>query len=556
MASLGKLAKYSYFKGVMKSATKFLLLLLVLHALAGAAVWGQVVTRPFVKKFETGYPNFSYFTSIWPTDTGWWGLFTKFDSLGTGMYYYGAEAVVMDSSFDITSRVNHGNSTRYYTGFPELSRKTIPDEKGNFWYWLRVYTRPDSLWHLVYGKMNQTGQILFEGEISNTTQYDYFFQFLPLPTGGGVSINTHRGRFTYVTWLHWVDSLGNITHFDSTQRITSNYLHETNYCTYDSIRNQIIAPSRDFYLAGSEISNIRPRISVYSFSGALILQKDLTPQLQNNAIGSIYPLINGGYAAFVMEYVHDSTAASEDHRPGIVKLDSNFDVVWKKYLFPLKFNNYANDFYQSPKGDFYLTGSHDSCPSDTCEKLDWYVTKFSPNLDSLWTRFFNLGEGITDDIIQNPTQIQTMPNGDILINVQNYGFWPPLGHGINYTTLYKLDSMGCLIGGCAIGDTIVVPPDTINPPPPDTLYLDPSGGIIAYPNPNAGQFAIAWDVNPGDRATLRVSDVAGRVLLSQAVVRRAQPTLLDLRDWAAGVYLVEVTSERGRVFRTRVSVLR
>jgi Secretion system C-terminal sorting domain len=541
---------------MMKFFTKILLLLLASQALAGAAIFGQVTNRPFVKKFEAGYPNFSYFTSIWPTDTGWWGLFTKYDSLSQGVYYYGAEAVVMDSSFEIKSRVSHGTAIRYYTSFPENTNKSIPDIQGNFWYWLRVYTRMDSLWHLVYGKMDAMGQILFEREISNTTEYDYFFEFLPLPDGGGVFLNTHRSSFAYVTWLNWVDSLGNITHLDSTQRVGSSYYHGTLFSSFDSIRNLILAPSEDFHYSGSQIYNMRPRISTYSVSGTRLSQKDLTTQLQNNSIGSLFRTYDGGYVARLMEFTYDSTSAYEDHRCGIVKLDSNFDVQWKKYLFPRKKVNDAYVFHQSKQGDFYLAGRHDSDTTGNVERWDWFITKFSPNLDSLWTRIYSLEGDSIDGILQDPTQIHTLDNGDILVLVDNNGYWPPTQQFINYTTLYKLDSMGCLIGGCAIGDTIVVPPDTINPPPPDTLYLDPSGGIIAYPNPNAGQFAIAWDVNPGDRATLRVSDLAGRVLLTQGVVRRAQPTLLDLRDWAAGVYLVEVTSERGRVFRRRVSVLR
>ncbi len=525
---------------------KVLLLLLLYQVQVGAVLLGQAANQPFVRKFEAGYPNYSYFTSIWPSQDGWWGLFTKFDSLGPGEYYYGAEVAVIDSQFNVSTRVSHGDTNRYYFEYPAFNRKTIPDGKGNFWYWMTGYIRSNLTRPLYYGKMDASGHVLFESAIPKTHEADYFYEFLPLPGGGGVFVNTHRGRFAFLTWLNWVDSLGNITHLDSTERINNNYLHGTAFCTYDSIREIIVAPSQDFYFTGFQSFNMRPRISFYSPTGTLLGRKDLTAQLQDNVVGSLHRTDDGGYFGFLMKYILDTTAVYEDHQPGVVKLDSNFDVVWKKYLFPPKLENEAYVFHQSKQGDFFYAGRHDSYPTDSLQHRKWFITKFSRGLDSLWTRIYDLGGDSIHGILQDPTQIQVRDNGDILVLVDNSGYWPPSAMFINYTTLYKLDSLGCLIGNCVIRDTV-----------PDTLWPAPgAGGMLVYPNPSAGEFLMAWDVAAGDVSTLRVWDMTGRALLKQALLREEQPTALDLRGYAPGVYLLEIVSEKGRKFRAKVLVLR
>jgi hypothetical protein len=534
---------------------KVLLLLLLSQVQVGALLLGQATNRPFVRKFEAGYPNFSYFTSIWPTQDGWWGLFTKTDSVGPGAYYYGAEAAVIDSNFNVTSRVNYGDTTRYYFGYPGSFRKSNPDGKGNFWYWMTGYTRADRKYHLFYGKMDMYGVILFEKEFSNPTEYDYFYEFLALPQGGGVFFIRHFGRFAYLTSLNWVDSLGNVMFRDSIERIGSSFQTESKFTSFDSSRGIVLVPSADYYSSSTQTYNMQPRISLYTSTGTLLQRNSLASQLQDNAIANLYRTDDGGYVGSLMEYKYDSTAVYETHRPGIVKLDSNFNVIWKKYLFPPKDVNDAFLFHRSPIGDFFLSGWSDNLGSDTVHQREWFITKFSSNLDSLWTRFYNLGGDTINDVLQIPTQIQVRDNGDILVLVDNSGYWPPSAGFINYTTLYKLDSLGCLIGNCAIGDTVVIPPDTVPPVPPDTLWPDPAAGILVYPNPSAGAFSMVWDVAVGDVSTMRVYDVAGRILLRQATVRKEQPTALDLRDYAPGVYFLEIVSEKGRKLRAKVLVL-
>lgn len=68
--------------------------------------------------------------------------------------------------------------------------------------------------------------------------------------------------------------------------------------------------------------------------------------------------------------------------------------------------------------------------------------------------------------------------------------------------------------------------------------LSATGGISVYPNPNNGMFTIAS--NNGDVKTIQVTDVTGRVLLSE--VSSDEAVNLSINGFADGVYYVKVQS--------------
>jgi hypothetical protein len=80
--------------------------------------------------------------------------------------------------------------------------------------------------------------------------------------------------------------------------------------------------------------------------------------------------------------------------------------------------------------------------------------------------------------------------------------------------------------------------------------------LLAFPNPSDGLWSLVWDVYPGDKGQLLLTDIQGRPLLSREIVRSEWPSQLDLRDWAQGLYLLSITSEKGRVFRARLVLAR
>lgn len=65
--------------------------------------------------------------------------------------------------------------------------------------------------------------------------------------------------------------------------------------------------------------------------------------------------------------------------------------------------------------------------------------------------------------------------------------------------------------------------------------------LTVYPNPVAEALAWRWPEAAGLQGTLVVSDLQGRQLLEQQVTR--SDVRLDLRDWAPGVYFLQLKSE-------------
>ncbi|MFN8396781.1 MAG: T9SS type A sorting domain-containing protein [Bacteroidia bacterium] len=150
--------------------------------------------------------------------------------------------------------------------------------------------------------------------------------------------------------------------------------------------------------------------------------------------------------------------------------------------------------------------------------------------------------GESDRVLRWPAQVQALEDQkSILLLMDNY---PDIG---KYSLLCH-DACGYLTEYC--------PSDTVTPPPVDTLWPDPDGVVITYPNPSSGHWNLVWDVNRGDSSMIRVYDVAGREMLQRDLVREDKPNFLDLDELAQGVYILEITSAQGGRFRSRLVLSR
>jgi hypothetical protein len=72
----------------------------------------------------------------------------------------------------------------------------------------------------------------------------------------------------------------------------------------------------------------------------------------------------------------------------------------------------------------------------------------------------------------------------------------------------------------------------------------------AYPNPTRGKVALSFSLMYSNAATIEIMDLSGRVVwVESAEVNGTYHKELDLSSYAAGVYLVRVSSEDGVVAR-------
>ena len=89
--------------------------------------------------------------------------------------------------------------------------------------------------------------------------------------------------------------------------------------------------------------------------------------------------------------------------------------------------------------------------------------------------------------------------------------------------------------------------------PLNTSQIDKTEFNI-YPNPTAGDFTI--NSLEGERISeYKVGDLSGRTILDQKL-RAPQQTLSDHLDVPAGVYIVEIISEMGKISRQKIQVFR
>ena len=85
-----------------------------------------------------------------------------------------------------------------------------------------------------------------------------------------------------------------------------------------------------------------------------------------------------------------------------------------------------------------------------------------------------------------------------------------------------------------------------------------SGAVNAsvYPNPTSGKINIEFTSSAKADHTIRITDLAGRVVVVKEVNAAAGTNVvsLDLTEQGAGMYLVHITDQNGGATVTRIAV--
>lgn len=109
-----------------------------------------------------------------------------------------------------------------------------------------------------------------------------------------------------------------------------------------------------------------------------------------------------------------------------------------------------------------------------------------------------------------------------------------------------------IAGGACGADTLVIPVTVAGINVAETP-LDRS--LAVYPNPNAGAFRVDFELGAAQRVELKVLNATGQTVWVRTMdsTTGLQHQTVDLSDCAAGLYLLQVTSEEGVVTR-RIAV--
>jgi hypothetical protein len=523
----------------------FCLVTMLFLSAGSASLHGQADDERFVRRYDAGWPLYTRIANIWPSDSGYKAFLFTADSTPTRNLFGCLGVLELDRNFDSISLIKYGDTIKRY-GDWFYPTYTIPDGKGNFWYIAYCHFFTDTSYNVFthYGKFDQDGDTLFERRLPNTDNNDLPWEIVATPNGAVLTEYVYIAPY-HRTRIHFLDDSGNIIAVDSINPLVGSYHEARRGLSVDTAKQEVYVTTSDYYYQGWIMYNFRPRTFVYDFQGNLLRSKNYGLALKDFDLGYLHRTEDKGYVGMATKYYVDSTQTYNYTRSAIVKLDSAMSVEWTREYWPMKFDNYSTCLVKDSQGNFYLGGTRDT--AHTMHTVDMavkgFLMKFSPDLDSLWCRLFTDTTDTTIDItFRYAAQILVLNDQSIIYLMDVI---PPAG---KYSLLFKLDSCGYLVEQCVF--------DTVIPPPPDTVWPNPGGSLLAYPNPGDGVFDLVWDVIPGDISTLRVMDVAGRMVFESFLVREERPSRVDLRGVGQGVYLLEVRSEQGRKFHCKVVVMR
>jgi hypothetical protein len=244
---------------------------------------------------------------------------------------------------------------------------------------------------------------------------------------------------------------------------------------------------------------------------------------------NISPTDDGGYVISGSYFCYRSQ--NEDKWLGaIAKLDSSFNEVWKWEAGPCSQNTGFNAQKQSPDGNYIAIGTWNN---DTTDHIDGWIMKYTADGQVLWSKLY---QGVTsiegygdDNVLQS---VAFMSDGSIVCAgeaTNNDGTIQPAQQG----WLLHLDTAGCLpdSNSCGIVDGIV-------------NIQQAMGSARIYPNPanDQIQFEVVSDYSSGYK--LLITDILGRVV-SEFNQLKNDTTGIDVRQWAAGLYLYRASSGNG-----------
>jgi hypothetical protein len=234
---------------------------------------------------------------------------------------------------------------------------------------------------------------------------------------------------------------------------------------------------------------------------------------------------------------------NSSNKPMLMELNkNNGQTVWIEVYEPfyVSGDGYNEHFYQireSTEGFFWASGRTFS--QETVDAEVPFVTKISMDGDSIWKRrivsvFLN-GDGsflpltsIVDFVFNDDGGITGI--GEL----RTYTGDGPQNGWIQDTYIVRLDDQGCLVPGC---DTLV-----------GVAELNPTGlAMDLYPNPASDLLNVHVEsVRPYSRYTLSVLDMQGRLLHAMTGSFPSSTYQIDVRDLAAGTYILSLENESGQ----------
>ena len=326
------------------------------------------------------------------------------------------------------------------------------------------------------------------------------------------------GPAGYKFFLRKADSLGNI-------------LWEKKYgttITYRNQRNMDTTHTNGFVMCGFE------QTSPIGWGTSYIIKADSSGnQLWTKSYGFIntpYPSIvtsrTSGYLIATNQI--DSTYLSQSFvTMKLYRINENGDTMWTKKI-GVKNNNFSPiSVKQLPNYDYIISGAngiphYDISGGLVSDQLQGFLCRIDSSGNVKWFNNYK-ANSIVDTTTQNYLFDVAQTNDGSFVSV---GWVSPVDGTTQDVWVIKVDSMGCVIGGC---NTTV---DVSN------IDIDESTFNL-YPNPANDFIDIETDFK---NCYFSVFDVTGKLIFKEKIIQNK--TRIDLSNYANGLYFIQLQSDK------------
>lgn len=213
--------------------------------------------------------------------------------------------------------------------------------------------------------------------------------------------------------------------------------------------------------------------------------------------GPLYHLKDGGWIVVSSEYKGIILLGNEytAQAPTISRLDSNYHLVWKKYMSDYKgyWDRLEDMEYDSLRDEFVAAGHRTVYYSDTTAELESWVVKFKADGEILWSNSDSIWYDRTSPVTAWTSGLAIAPSGSIYVAGR-------LEHDNiphrDYGWLLKVSPDGCFTTLCTTTST------------QDVVDVE---DIKIYPNPAHDYFEIDLP-SLHENTKLIISDLYGRIV--------------------------------------------
>ena len=329
------------------------------------------------------------------------------------------------------------------------------------------------------------------------------------------AVDSLAGPAGYKFFLRKADSLGNI-------------LWEKKYgttITYRNQRNMDTTHSNGFVMCGFE------QTSPYGWGTTRIIKADsLGNQLWSKNYGNIdtyYPSIvtskTSGYLIATNEI--DSTYLTSLYwmTMKLYRIDENGDTMWTKKI-GVKDNNFSPiSVKQLPNYDYIISGANGIPHYDiggglVSDQLQGFLCRIDSSGNIKWFNNYKANSTV-DTTTENYLFDVAQTNDGNFVSV---GWVSPVDGSTQDVWIIKVDSMGCIIGGC--NSTV----DVAN-------ISDSEPEFNIYPNPANDFIDIETDFK---NCYFSVFDITGKLILREKIVQNK--TRIDLSSYSNGLYFIQL----------------